>query len=464
MNYFKGAKFFLYLPLLFMTVIVSKSTLFPFIVGKYVFLRTTVGVAFILFLLGLLFDTARGAQMLIRLKRIVRQPLFIAVTAFTLAFILACLFGVDPAFSFWSNFERGEGGIQILSFYLYFALLIALFEKREDWSALFGCAIAGGVLMGLYGLMASWNVGGFVGARFSEEGYRFQGSIGNPAYVAVYALFLIFYCLYLIFEKKGEKFFSPRTLGLLFLIVLFAAMFFLAGTRGAFLGLGTAGVALLGYIGFAYKRFRLKMIGLILLLLIVGGGLIYFQNTPFVKSIPGSRVFQISLSANTFQDRITIWKMAWDGFLEKPIFGWGPENFIRVFDSHFNPAYFKPEAGFGSWFDRAHSVVFDYLAETGIVGFLAYVSMFVAFYVMFFRKSKNGEASAEGNRHPRFSDVAVMGLLFAIPLAYFVQGLVLFDVSVTYLNLFTVLALATYKFGLTGHESMKVQEHKNKKR
>ncbi len=456
MNYFKIARFFLYMPVLLMTVIVTKSTLFPFIVGKYVFFRATVLVALIVFLLGLLFDAANAPRMWARLGRIVRQPLFIAVSAFTLAFLLSCLFGVDPAFSFWSNFERGEGGLQTLAFYFYFTLLLALFDKREHWNALVGCAIAGGVLMGLYGFMASLGVSGFVGLRFSE-GYRFQGSIGNPAYVAVYALFLIFYCLYLMFEKKTEKFLTPRNLGLFALIAFFVSIFFLAGTRGAFLGLGTAGVALLAYIGFSYKRFRWKIAGLIALLFIVGGGLIYFQDSPVVKSIPGSRVFQISISAKTFQDRVVIWKMAWDGFKERPVFGWGPENFIKIFDSKFNTEFYKPEAGFGAWFDRAHSVIFDYLAETGLVGFLSYVSMFVMFYVTFARRNKERESQL------RFTDVAVRGLFFAIPLAYFVQGLVLFDVSVTSLNLFTVLALATFRFGLNGQENMKTQEHKNKR-
>ena len=445
MNYFKGARFLLCLPVLLMTVIVTKSTLFPFIVGKYVFFRSVVGLAAIAFLLGLLFDTVRANQMWARLKRIAKNPIFIAVSVFTLAFLLACLFGVDPAYSFWSNFERGEGGLQILSFYMYFLMLIALFEKKENWNMLLGCAIAGGVLMGLYGFMASSGVEAFIGAKFSEEGYRFQGSIGNPAYVAVYSLFLIFYCLYLILEKKTEKFFTPRTLGLMALIAFFVAIFFLAGTRGAFLGLGTAGVALFAYIGFSYKKFRMKMFGLMALLLIIGGGLIYFQDSPFVKSIPGSRTFAISISANTFQDRMTIWKMAWDGFKERPVFGWGPENFIKIFDTNFNPEYFKPEAGFGSWFDRAHSVIFDYLAETGVIGFLAYVSMFVAFYIVFFRSPK------VPTERRGFRDVAIRGLFFAIPLAYFVQGLVLFDVSVTYLNLFTVLAFAVFMFGLQGN-------------
>lgn len=438
MDYFKISKWFLYLPVLLMTAIVSRSTLFPFIVGKYVFFRSVIGIAAIFFLLGLLFNAARGKHYLLRLKNLFKKPLFIAVAVFVGIFLLAGFFGINPSMSFWSNFERGEGGLQMLNFFIYFTLLLTLFEKKQDWTMLLGCAIAGGVLMGIYGFLASMGFQNFIGAKFTDGDYRFQGSIGNPAYVAVYALFLIFYCLHFILDERHRKI-SPRALGMFLFILFFTVIFFLAGTRGAFLGLGTATVMLLGYIGFSYKRFRMKMGILIVLFMLAVGTLIAFQDSPLVKSIPGSRVFAISLSAETFQHRMIIWKIAWDGFLERPVLGWGPETFITVFDRHFNTAYFTPAAGFGAWFDRAHSVIFDYLVETGILGFLAYVSIFVTFYVMFFRREKK-----EGDHS--FHSIALRALFFSIPLAYLVQGLVLFDVSVTYLNLFTVLAFSIFTF------------------
>ncbi|MFA4872125.1 MAG: hypothetical protein WC610_03685, partial [Patescibacteria group bacterium] len=49
-------KFFLYL-VPFSAVIVSRSTLFPFIVGKYVFFRTTVALAAIFFIWHWAFQT-----------------------------------------------------------------------------------------------------------------------------------------------------------------------------------------------------------------------------------------------------------------------------------------------------------------------------------------------------------------------------------------------------------------------
>ena len=54
--FLKITKFFLYAAP-FSAVIVSRGTLFPFIVGKYVFFRTTVALALIFFLWSWAFQT-----------------------------------------------------------------------------------------------------------------------------------------------------------------------------------------------------------------------------------------------------------------------------------------------------------------------------------------------------------------------------------------------------------------------
>jgi O-antigen ligase len=74
---------------------------------------------------------------------------------------------------------------------------------------------------------------------------------------------------------------------------------------------------------------------------------------------------------------------------------------------------------------RAHSVIFDYLAETGIVGLAAYLGLITLLVI----------TALSLPYAPLLVAFAV-----ALPVAYFVQGLVLFDVLATYLNLFLVAA------------------------
>lgn len=454
MNYFRVSKWFLLIPALCIAI-VSTSTLFPFIVGKYSIFRASVDIALIFFLLGLLFSSERHIYET-RLRQMIRSPLVIAVTLFVIAVLLACLFGLNPAYSFWSNFERGEGGLQVLNLYIFFLLMVALFNEERDWQKMFTWSLVGALLMTVYGFLASWGVKGFIGTNFSDgPGYRFDGSIGNPSYVAAYLVFALFYGFYLLRTKYKEKFKAPGAILLYASSALFLVVFYLAKTRGAFVGLVVSILAFLGYLMFSHKHLRKWLVTAIACVVLLVGGVVFLKDTPFVKALPGSRIFDISFSAQTFKDRAVMWKVALDGFRERPIFGWGPESFIQVFDRHFNIAYFDPTKDFGAWFDRAHSIYFDYLVETGLLGLVTYLGIFVTIYWGIFSKTKNNYSSvalkqktdskengSDDNPHIVFQKA----WLFALPLAYLVQGLVLFDVFPIYFNTFLMFAFAAYVF------------------
>lgn len=209
--------------------------------------------------------------------------------------------------------------------------------------------------------------------------------------------------------------------------------FFLAGTRGAFVGLAVAIFAFLFIFGLEYPKLRRYVITGTAALAIVLGTLIYYSHTSFVKSLPGGRMFDLGVSDQTFQTRLWTWNSAWKGFVEKPLLGWGPENFSAVFDKYFDPRHYIPGKESETWFDYAHSIVFDYLVETGIIGFLSFMAIFAVFYVEWFKKIKGGNA-------------ALKALLAALPISYLVQGLVLFNVLPIYVSLFLFMAFACYEF------------------
>jgi O-antigen ligase len=455
MNYFKVSRIFL-IASVFSLIIVVKSTLFPFIVGKYAWFRIAVDLAFVFFLLGIILKDNANA-IFNRTISLFKNPLVIAVSAFVLVFLLACFFGTDPSMSFWSNFERGEGGLQMLHLWLFFILSLALLKEEKDWLTAFGVVFGVGFLSVLYGFFAGVGVEGFIGSKFGTSGFRFAGSIGNPAYLAAYMIFLLFYGGYILssrfnrivipaprpseaFSEGGkagiQKFYSKfraMDIAIIFLMMVFLVFFWLAATRGAFVGLIAAVAAFVFYLIFSRKRLRKWLFGGIAVLAITVFSLVYFKDAPLVKSIPGSRLFDISITTQTFEHRTIMWQTAIDGWKERPILGWGPENYLQVFSKHFGLRYFNPAEGFGAWFDRAHSVYFDYLVETGILGLLAFLSMFFVFFWQAVKKRK---------KFP----VLQGALLFAIPVAYLVQGIVLFDVLPIYINLFLVMAFAAYKF------------------
>jgi O-antigen ligase len=408
-------------------VLVTPETLFPFIVGKYTVFRGLVDLALIIAALGMIFRLGEAEEFLTRLKNFFKSPLGLAITIFCAVFVLAGFLGVNPSFSFWSNFERGEGGLQMLHLYVWTLLMVGLFKERKDWYRLFSISAVAAGLMGGYGFLAGSGAADFIGARFTDPSFRFQGSIGNPAYVAAYLIFSLVWVLVLLRAKiVAKKLWEPAGIGLIALAGLFVWIFFLAQTRGAFLGLAAAVVVGLSYLGWHHKKLRPWFLGLAAAAILAVGSMIFFQNSELVKKLPVARIFQISFAEETLGTRLSLWKIAWEGAKERPLLGWGPENFIVVFDRKFDPNFFKPEIGFGAWYDRAHSIYFDALATTGFLGLVSLLTMWLVFFwqtIKSFILTPTEKA-----------------LALSAAAAYLVQGLVLFDVLTIYLSVFILLA------------------------
>ncbi|MEK7180869.1 MAG: O-antigen ligase family protein [Patescibacteria group bacterium] len=461
----KLSKFCLYAAV-FSVIIVVTNTFFPFIGVKYYFFRTAVSLSLLFFFLWWAFEAAKG-EVLERFRKIARNPLFIAVSVFVFFYLLASLFAYDSHSAFWSNFERGEGGFQMIHYYLFFLLLSLIIRDKKDWKRIFQLSIIAGVLMILYGALAQLGiVNGLIspyqgGApsgfwnRFTEA--RFQGSLGNPAYVAPYLIFTIFYTAYLWFVSQIKKrWVKHLSYGSLFFFLLF--FFYVSKTRGALVGLGIATLVFLIYLLISSQKETKKwaIFGLSLsAFFIVLVAVVSFYLSPlcaksncssFAKNLSSNRLLTLSLGNESFQTRLWTWGSAWQGFKERPLLGWGPENFSSVFDKHFDPRHYIAGTNSETWFDRAHSVVFDYLAETGLLGFLSYLAIFVVFYWQLFKKIKlpkpeNTETHLAGSSLKPL----LTGLIIVLPIGYFIQGLALFDVLPIYLNLFLFLAFSVYQ-------------------
>jgi O-antigen ligase len=434
--FIKISKYCLYASL-FSVLVVLPTTFFPFIGGKDYVFRVAVELALISFVLWWAFEAKEGDIKKL-FQDVIKSPIFWAVTAFAASFLIASVFAYDPRAAFWSNYERGEGGFQMIHYYLFFALLALLFKTWSDWKrAIQVFLIVAGLSIG-YGILANAHVSGFLGDPAGWGG-RFMASLGNADYVGVYMVFAMFFAFYLLITSKGDLNWE-KILPYAGLIIFYLIFFVLAGTRGAFVGLAVGFVVLLIYLIFKEKKIRLPLSAFLAAMVIIGSLMIYYHNSNFIKKLPGSRIFDITLSAGTFQTRFWTWEAAFKGFKERPLLGWGPENFSAVFDKFFDIRHFNPITGGETWFDRAHSVVFDYLSEIGIIGFLAYFSIYIAFIWQFI-KSKTKLLKNDFHYH------LVMGAFLAMIVAYFVQDLSLFEVFPIITSFFFFLAFMVHQLG-----------------
>lgn len=417
-------------------VIVLPSTFFPFIGIKYFIFRLLVTLAAVSTLLGWAFEN-EPESLKEQFGPVLRSPATIGFMFLTGAILLATAFAYDPIAAFWSNFERGEGAFQFMHYLLFFVLMAGLFTERKHWKTMMSVSIlaAGGVA--LYGVLAAVAPDAFLGTYRSVDGnfvqrllsgQRFQGSLGNAAYVTPYFFFIAAYIVWIWSSAKTRV---KSTIFAALGVILSGVFFILSGTRGAFLGLlAGLGVAAL-YYAWAEAKYRRWILGVILLGIIAFATLLGFRNNPMVAQLPGARFLQLDFAQVTAQTRFWTWNSAFKGFKDRPLLGYGPENFPVVFDKYFDPRHFSPVANSETWFDRAHNIVLDYLATTGIIGLAAWISFIVLIFVQIRRAIVRWTLSTlEG------------ALLLGLTVAYVVQSLLLFDVLPIFMNLALVAALA----------------------
>src|SRR3989338_6565056 len=293
------------------------------------------------------------------------------------------------------------------------------------------------VLTSLYALGQYFNLGFFVG----QAGDRLAATLGNASYLAGYLIFNLLFAGYLWLWRRHNilaKFYYPLAIVLELFILL------QTGTRGGFVALGVIIVSLLSFIVFKglpqLKKISLAVLAVFIILVSL---LFIFKDSPLVNKFSAlQRLTSISLTDRTVVTRFMTWQAAWQGFLDRPVLGYGQENFNFVFNQNFNPAFYEDE-GSSVWFDRAHNVFFDRLLAGGVIGLVLFLGfIFYPFYLWrrSLKKEKGSEAPAD------FYQSLSKLLLFLIIAAYFIQNLFVFDHLTTHISLLLSLSFLSFTF------------------
>ncbi len=417
----------------FLSIWIARSMFFPYITGRNFGFRILVELALVLWT-GLVFLDKKF------LPR--RNWIFWAVIAFVAVVGIADLFGVNPYKSFWSNYERMEGFLTIVHMAAYFIILTSVFRSRRDWLIYFNLFVFAGFWVGVYGVLQKLGLK----EAIQGGGNRIDGTIGNPTYLAAYLTLIIGITSVLFF--KAKQYWLKILYGLLvlfdFLIIYFSA------TRGAALSFLVAIPLFLGLYFWLFKNderevlYRKIAMWILVAMAVSIVGFLFVKNQPFVQESPVlSRFSNISFGEKTIRSRFMIWGMSWKGFLERPILGWGQENYLQVFAKYYNPGLYDQEP----WFDHSHNIIFDWLINAGVFGLLAYLSMFAALFYAIIRALKT-----------KFIDAKECLVLLVIPVAYFIQNVFVFDNFNTYALFFAILAYVASQYANGADKNEVVEE------
>lgn len=429
-NILKGLIWFCLLVILLSPLYVSSKLFFPFIVTKTVAFNLAVLVMFLVFIILAWRD--QNYQLKINLALIL-FGLYIALT------FLSSFLGDNFYRSFWSNHERSEGLLLLIHLFIFFWVLVSFFRSRRDWLYVFDLFFAAGLLVSLVALGQYLEIPWLLA---SSGGQRLAGTIGNAGYMAGYLIFTIFIGLFLFFNRRHLY------LKYYYLAVIILEIFIVLNTytRGGMVALFLAGLIFGFYLlMFYFNQPRLKKIGWGLIILVIILPVLLFLNRDheIVKNnLILDRIASISVGSNTAENRLMTWRSAWEGFKERPILGWGAENFYQPFDKYFNPKIYR-HARSVIWFDRAHNIIFDRLIIGGFIGLLLYLALlFLPFYYLWRHYWQRRQQAAE--------TLIFQGRYYLLPVvfsllivAYFIQNFFIFEALVIYIPLFLTLAFVS---------------------
>lgn len=392
----------------FIPFVVVLSYLYPWVSGKIWGFELMVEILFPLWII---------LAMRRREFRPATNPFFWAILVYFAIATLSMIIGDMPHRSLWSKPDRLTG------MFFQYHLLAFFFMASTVWRGFFTKAAA--ISVTVAAVSALYGFGQvYLGIANSGGGSdRGSASFGNPSYLGQFLVPNIFLAAWLLWRHRSDHW---RVYWGLTIVALFFGIL-ATKSRGAVLGPVIA--ALVGIIIAAVKgrgRFRqwafAGLGGLVVLVLVYLGA---HKWEPTKAWLYDNRYSIQNLRETTGSRSLLITNVI-KGIKERPVLGWGPENFESAYYFYYDPATIK-FSDYETRQDRPHNLLLGILAEIGILGLLAYAAVFFLGGRMALRREGNDRLGG--------------ALIVLAIVGHFATNLFIFETTTSYINLFIMLSL-----------------------
>lgn len=408
----------------------------PYIFPRVLLFQILVELSMIAWLLLIRRNTSFYPQL--------KNPTVIGFLFYAGVLVALLLMSIDVNRSLFSTPARMMGLVTLLHCWVWFILLGSVFKTWDEWRRIFFGMGGVAALVAVYGILQFFDTP--FAPRTHEFGARITSTIGNPIHFASYLLVNAFVALILFIRAKS--FFVKSMLG--GVIFLFAAAIILSGSRGVTFVFFIAMSALALYFFVRMRKAGIQKplygiaIAFVLLLLL---GATAFRQGNGNDNLPSNLKRLIHISLRDTQ-RSALADIGLKGFFERPLAGWGQENYHAIFSTHISDQIygkrfqgatdsfgnFKMTGGQNTiekkWYDYSHNQFIEVLATTGSIGFLGFLVAWLAVIYTIIRAWRKAQDLKER---------AVYATVLAAVLAYHIQNITVFDTPVVYIAVMALL-------------------------
>ncbi len=442
-------------------LVTAPWTLYPFSVGKALWARALIAVVFALWAVLALWRPR---------WRPPASALLALLVAGLVPGLLSAWFGVSLQHSLWSTYTRMQGLVNAAHWVAFAVVVASVTRTPADWVRLLDVNLGVGLAASAFAIVRFAAPGAPLPFPFMEGHWpRIGASAGNPIFLGAYLQAIALLALGLMVrsccavpkpaarrqakagvrplpgEVRGRRLFRAAA------ACSALAGVSLTGSLGSLTGLVAGlGAACLLYalFGRARRARRLGLCGLcglgacglgLLLVLAVRGGEAPARPAdreqgarPVLRG--GNPLLERATSAEwvgfTAGNRVRNWKAGLAAFAERPLLGWGTDNYFVASARHLSAPRGRAEVQ-----DHAHNLFVEEAAGKGAAGLAAWLALWVLTALVVVRAARRIE-------DPRQRALAVFaGAALA---GWFVQGLTSFYTAGTWLQHMLLLAFLAH--------------------
>jgi len=380
----------------------------PYTFGKIVLFEVVVTVMILFWIASLLKVKQKITHLFNSFKQ---NKLLLALGILGASFVISTLFSVNPYNSFWGSSARGDGLFQFAHFIFFFLIILNTIRSQTQWIKLITFSVFVSFFTALYAF-AQWFEFPFVRQSLGE----IFSTLGNPAFFATYLLFHIFLTLFAAQKEERREYRLFFCLIAIFEIIILLLTQVAAGIFALFVGLIIA----------AYPYFRTHISTKNGILILIGILIVIplFLTNSYFEKITTQKHNIIAL-----ENRLTLWNIGFRSILDRPLLGYGPNYFEKIYLDHKAKGYSIPATG--ETFDKPHNVFIETAVSYGLLGLVFYVYLTYMLFKMV------------GLFHERERYI-----FYGLFTAYFIFLFFFFDTFSSYLLYFFLLAFIASRIHL----------------